>query len=219
MTDETLESNSSEGSTESPNSAASQAKSVSSTSMLQPEQLEQYVSKAVEKALQSQKDKRFSGIEKTLDGFKPVLEQVKSLLTPQQLTEFNQIQKDAEFEELKRVVYGQASTGTHATGNQVGTASVIEVLKQFPDLDANDPDVITSVLSQQDPDKAELAASRLLRKRASQSPSASAASPVVGTPPPPANLMDEFNQKAKTLRGNALIELKMQYRKKGLDIN
>lgn len=109
--------------------------------------------------------------------------------------------------------------GLSSAGNgTTTTANVVEVLKQFPDLDANDPDVIANVLSQQDPDKAELEASRLIRKRASQ-PSASAASPVAGTPPSPANLMDEFNQKAKSVRGMDLIDLKMQYRKKGLDIN
>lgn len=198
MTDETLESNSNEGSTESPNSAASSAKNVSSTSTLQPEQLEQYVSKAVEKALQSQKDKRFSGIEKTLDGFKPVLEQVKSLLTPQQLAEFNQIQKDAEFEELKRVVYGKASTGTPATGNQESTATVIDVLKQFPELDANDTDVVAKVLSLTDPKEAEYQALKLIRSRATQTtPSASAASPLTGTPPVPTNQADMINKLAE----------------------
>lgn len=109
--------------------------------------------------------------------------------------------------------------GTSPAGNGVAvTANVVDVLKQFPDLDANDPDVIANVLSQNDADKAELAASRLIRKRASQ-PSPSAASPVIGTPSQPANLMDEFNQKAKSVRGMALIDLKMEYRKKGLDIN
>ena len=108
--------------------------------------------------------------------------------------------------------------GASPAGNGVtASANVVEVLNQF-NLDANDPDVIANVLSQSDPDKAELAASRLARKRANP-PSASAASPVAGTPPPPANLMDEYNQKAKSVRGMALIDLKMEYRKKGLDIN
>ena len=86
MTDETLESNSSNGNGDSPNSSASNAGNGSSTSTFDsqkmPEQLESYVSKAIEKALQSTKDKRISGIEKTLDDFKPVMEKVKALLTP-----------------------------------------------------------------------------------------------------------------------------------------
>ena len=118
--------------------------------------------------------------------------------------------------ELRDALKGGKSLPVQANGAKV-EPSVIEVLNQF-NLDANDPDVIANVLSQSDPDKAELAASRLARKRANP-PSASAASPVAGTPPPPANLMDEYNQKAKSVRGMALIDLKMEYRKKGLDIN
>lgn len=220
-TDETLESNSNEGSTGSPNSAISSNKNVSSTSTLLPEQLESLVSKMVEKRLQSQHDKRVSGIEKTLDSFKPVLEQVKALLTPEQMSEFNRIQRDAEFEDMKRRVYGDASTGTPATGNQPSTAnSISDVLKQFPELDPNDTEVVQNVLTQTDPEKAELAASRLLRKRANPTqPSPSAAGTIVTPPIPPSDLMEQFNKEAKNVHGMALIDLKMSYRKKGLDVN
>lgn len=86
--------------------------------------------------------------------------------------------------------------GSSSAGNGTPVqANIVEVLKQFPDLDVNDPDVVAQVLSQSDPEKAELAASRIQRKRASQpAPSATAAGAPTSRPTPPADV--EANTKS-----------------------
>lgn len=146
MTDD-LESNPTNGSAGSPNSAVSEGKDVQRTSTpdasKQLEQLDSVIAKAVEKALQSQKDKRFSSIEKEISEFKPVLERVKSILTPEQLAQVNAIQKDAEFEELKQTVSRLTQTGVPATGNQQNTATdeAQTIFKKY-EVDMNDPAVV-----------------------------------------------------------------------------
>jgi hypothetical protein len=79
--------------------------------------------------------------------------------------------------------------GTSPAGNGVtANANVVDVLKQYPELDANDTDVVAKVLSLTDPKEAEYQALKLIRSRANQTtPSASAASPLSGTPPKPTN--------------------------------
>lgn len=186
--------------------------------------------KRIEKMVETMQSGKDKGVNKALsevEELRKSFSEVQALMKRKNLTEdeaFEELEarkRDTEFQkailEVRDALKGGKSLPVQANGAKV-EPSVVEVLKQFPDLDANDPDVIAKVLSQSDPDKAELAASRLIRKRANP-PSASAASPVAGTPPPPANLMDEYNQKAKSIRGMALIDLKMEYRKKGLDIN
>ena len=198
-----------------------------SNSASQPQELGERLNR-IEKMLssiQSGKDRAVDKTRSEVSELRKSLSEVQSLMK-KGLSEdeaFEQLEgrkADNEFKqavlELRDALKGGKSLPVQANGAKV-EPSVIEVLNQF-NLDANDPDVIANVLSQSDPDKAELAASRLARKRANP-PSASAASPVAGTPPPPANLMDEYNQKAKSVRGMALIDLKMEYRKKGLDIN
>lgn len=123
--------------------------------------------------------------------------------------------RDALFQQIADKVLGTSSAGSGTPAQ-----ASIDVLKQFPELDANDPDVIAKVLVQTDPEKAELAASRLVRQRTTQSPpSPSAAGALETTPAKTQSLMEEYNRDAKNLRGNALIDLKMSYRKRGLDIN
>lgn len=143
MTDD-LESNSPNGSAGLPNSVVSEGKNVQQTSTPDasklPDNLDSIVSKAVEKAMQSQKDKRFSSIEKEISEFKPVLERVKTLLTPEQMKEFNAIQKDAEFEELKQTVTRLSQTGVPETGNQKNTATEeAQHIFQKYEVDMNDP--------------------------------------------------------------------------------
>ena len=142
-----LESNSPEGSAGSPNLDASKGKNDSSLSTFDvsklPELVESLVSKSVEKAVQSQKDKRFSTIEKDISDFKPVLEQVKNLLTPEQLKEYNRIQKDVEFEELKKAVYGNNPNGTPTNGTPKSTAEEVQsIFKEFG-VDPNHPEAHT----------------------------------------------------------------------------
>lgn len=230
MTDETLESNSGSGNAGSPNPSASPAGNGSSTSTFDPqkmpEQLESYVSKAIEKALQSTKDKRISGIEKTLDDFKPVMEQVKALLTPEQLREFNQIQRDAEFEDLKRRVYGNTSTSTPAIGNQESAA--VDVAKVFGErgLDLKDPQVaLVANMKYASPQEAELAAYKL-RDRLAATPTHNPAQDVsiVGKSTPPQNvdaLTKQYQTDMIAARGkpDAIRQIKEQAMKNGVPVD
>jgi len=112
--------------------------------------------------------------------------------------------------------------GPSFAGNEPSAhASIVE---QY-NLDANDPEVIASVLTQTDPKDAEIAAARLMNRRQNQpSMSASAASTIVSTPPPPANvnsLTQEYIQKVIAARGNkSLIKgLKTDYAQKGVPVD
>jgi hypothetical protein len=94
---------------------------------------------------------------------------------------------------------GLSSAGNGTTPN----VGVVEVLKQFPELDANDTDVVTKVLSLTDPKEAELAAHRLMRQRSNPTPpSASAASPLQGTPTRPAGVEQLTTQYQKDMIAN-----------------
>lgn len=144
-------------------------------------------------SIQSGKDRAVDKTRSEVNDLRKSLSDVQSLMK-KGLSEdeaFEQLEgrkADNEFKqavlELRDALKGGKSLPVQANGAKV-EPSVVEVLKQFPDLDANDPDVIANVLSQQDPDKAELAASRLIRKRASQ-PSPTAAGAIEGKPPAPA---------------------------------
>lgn len=227
MTDN-LESNSQAGSAGSPNPDVSSAGNVQPTSTFDasklPEQLESIVAKAVEKAVQSTKDRRFSNIEKQLDDFKPVMERVKEILTPEQLAQMNQIQRDAEFEELKRTVYGQPQTGTPKTGTPQGTATIgtTDILNTLG-LDGNDPEVIEKVLKSGDPAQAALNAAKIAVQRANQTPpSLSASASIDGTPPKPADasaLKSEYIKEISANRGkrDAIKAIQEKYRKMGFD--
>ncbi len=134
----------------------------------------------------------------------------------------NSLQEKADAQSDKELLrkIAEKVLGSPADGNRANpSANVIEVLRSFPELDANDPDVVTKVLSLTDEKEAELAALRMLRSRSQSAPSPSAAGMAVNTPPPPADLMSQYQKQSQGLRGNELIELKMQYRRKGLDIN
>lgn len=117
-------------------------------------------------------------------------------------------------------VLGVSPAGNGVTVN----ANVVEVLKQFPELDANDPDVISKVLSLTDAKEAELAIHRLVRQRSNPTPvSASAASPVQGTPNRSTGveeLTKQYKQAMQAAKGkpSELRSIKDEYLKKGVDI-
>jgi len=103
------------------------------------DQLRVTIVEEVGRAVQSTKDKRFSEIEKTLGNFQPVLERFKDIVSPEQL---QQVQRDLEWEEVKRRVFEQtgepASAGNTAQAPAVDTAKVI---RESGLLDMNDPKV------------------------------------------------------------------------------
>lgn len=122
MTDEIQESNSSAGSAGSPNQSASQGQSVQPTSAFDAESLLKQLEPLIDRKVQAVKDRRFDDMDKRLGGAEAVLERVKELIPAEQ---FRELEKDLEFEELKRRVYGQpAQTSAPVTGNQQAVAAV-----------------------------------------------------------------------------------------------
>jgi hypothetical protein len=204
---ENLESSSTLGSTGAPSSDVSQGQNVQPPSTFDasklPEQLESLVSKAVEKAVQSQKDRRFSEIEKTLGDFKPVLERVKGLLTPEQLAQFNQIQRDAEIDELKQTVQKLTQTGAPAVGNQQSTAANdAQRILQAAQLDANTPEVLDLIRQYgNDPVTLAVRAGELRAKAANKpSPSAAESASILTESAPPSGDLDSMISKLNEMQ-------------------
>lgn len=137
------------------------------------------------------------------------------------LQEKSEAQSDKELlRKIAEKVLGAPASGTRASAD----AEVVAVLQQFPELDANDPDVLTKVLSLTDPKEAELAALRLARQRASKTPSISAAPPAQGAPAKPAGeaeLLEKYRQEMLANRGKPamLNTIKNKYRKEGVPID
>ncbi len=151
MVANTLDSSSSQGTQGSPNPDNLSGQSVqppSTTAPTQsPDQMRALVSQIVSEALQNpdilkgMKDRRFNQIQGTLDNLSPVLEKVKGMLTPEQQAQFSQIQRDAEFEDLKQRVYGGSSTQTGAAtgGTQSSAAVDVETTVKKLQFADNDP--------------------------------------------------------------------------------
>jgi len=227
MTDD-LESNPTNGSAGSPNSAVSEGKDVQRTSTpdasKQLEQLDSVIAKAVERALQSQKDKRISSIEKEMAEFKPVLERVKSILTPEQLAQVNAIQKDAEFEELKQTVTRLTQTGVPATGNQQNTATdeAQRIFQKF-DVDMNDPAAVP-YLSLKGAELVEKVAELALSKSKQPTLDSSAATSLGSSPAPKAGLealTEKYQKDMLAARGNRnlLAQIKAKAIKDGVPVD
>lgn len=131
-----------------------------------------------------------------------------------------EVHKDALLEQIASKL-GLSSAGNGAPAQ----ASISDVLKQFPELDPNDVEVVQNVLTQTDPEKAELAASRLLRKRANPNqPSPSASGTIVTTPAPPAGveeLTKKYQTDMKAAVGNKslLKSIKEKARKDGVPVD
>ena len=107
MAEENLESGQQAGSTSTTSSGASQTAGDEQISTLSAEQLLKVLEPLIERKVQSVKDRRFAEQEQFRSEFQPVLERFKDLVSPEQLKE---IQKDLEFEDLKRRVYGEKQT-------------------------------------------------------------------------------------------------------------
>lgn len=146
-----LDSNSETGTQGAPTPATSTPQNVqppsTSAPAQSPDQVRALVSQMLSEALQNpdilkgMKDRRFNQIQRTLDDFSPVLEKVRGILTPEQQAQFAQIQRDAEFEQLKQTVYGSPNTqtGTNPVGNQAGAALDTETVITSLKFQPNDP--------------------------------------------------------------------------------
>lgn len=195
--EENLDSDQNDAVKEQPSSATASDGDKRSSSSGQPKQTE--VGERLERlekmlsSIQSGKDR---AIAKTQDQMAELREQfgnVTKLMKSRGISEdeaFDVLQKEkeeAEFRsailEVREILKSGGSVPAQASGAKV-EPSVAKVLEQYPELDANDPDVVAKVLSNNDPVQAELAALRILNKR-TQTPSPTAAGIPTGTPSTP----------------------------------
>lgn len=164
--------------------------------------------------IQSVKDKALDKIKKD-KGFKDFLAEYQSMRANGMSDE--QITLEARLRELETKNSAAPSQSPGKVVEQAANESVKLLLPNLG-LDANDPEVTTLLAGDgQLPEKITALANLSNRRKANINP-AVIAQPAGGGASPPA-LLDEYREKAKTLRGMALIDLKMEYRRKGLDIN
>ena len=183
------------------------------------ERIGSLVETTIEKKLQSQKDRRFDKIEKTLGDFQPVLEKVKDLLTPEQL---EKVQRDLEWEEMKRRTGLTPTSPTPQVGDQRAAAvePKSDIAKELG-LDENDPEVAAVLREGADPLKLAKVA---IAKANKPTPSPTGAPGMVTPPAAPvddqAALMTAYQKEVAGLRGNVLAvsQLQAKYRQKGLRI-
>jgi len=198
MSDEILESNSSDGSGGSPDQPVSSGENVQPTSSFNPDDLLKLLEPLIDKKVQSVKDRRIAELENTVKGIQPVLERFKGLVPDEKLRE---IQKDLEFEDLKRKVYGtEIPTSEPEIGTQKANAAInVEpVIAEFG-LDMTDPEVRQAFAGKQFTSNVEVKAviADLMKPKpqptSAQTPSTPAPSTRIGNTD---ELLREFNQLA-----------------------
>lgn len=115
---------------------------VTSTSPSDPESLWKQLKPFINREIQSVKDTRLGKLETDMKGVNAVLDKVKGLIPAEQ---FQTLQRDLEFEEIRRRVLGQEqpdSSDSDAGNNPKTAAGEIEkVVDSVLDLPANDPRV------------------------------------------------------------------------------
>lgn len=156
------------------------------------------VEQSVEKKLQSMKDRRFDTMEKFQKEYQPVLDKVKDLIPPEQ---FAQIQKDMEFDEIKRRVLGDTPTSApELIGNQQKVSAVDNAAKVLDELklDAKDAEVAKKLgeIGLENPKLREEMAIFALQNRPQPTISPSQAAAIKGSVSAP----DDIQSKLKQLR-------------------
>lgn len=159
---------------------------------------------------QSIKDKTMAEIKKD-KGFKEFLNEYRSM------KEAGMTDKEIELEARLKEVEATRSV-THDTPGRAVAGDTTDAVKMFAKvlgLDLNDPEVVTSFKGDTEATLKELKTIADRRKVA--------ANPAVVTQPSGDGArqpdLAEYQSRAKNLRGTDLINLKMEYRKRGLDIN
>jgi len=229
MADEILESGQQAGSGGTTNSGVSQTADVKQTSTFDAEtlltQLKETIKEEVGRTVQSTKDKRFSEIEKKMGDFQPVLERVGELMKGGK--SFDEAQKEIEWEEMRKAVFGKEQTQTSepvSAGNTQAPAVNSAQAFQNVGLDLKDPRVAVALQTQyKTDDAAELAAYRLLKTiQASPTPTDAQGTALQGKPPAPqdaSGLKQEYIKEVQVARGNkSLIKgIQAKYQNLGVD--
>lgn len=160
---------------------------------------------------QSQKDRVMAEIKKD-KGFKDFLSEYK-LMRDNGMSD-KEIEMEARIREIESLRSAQVdNSGSVVNNAQTDSA---RIFAKALDLDLNDPEVIAAIIGKDAEQSARILKGLSDRKRSSVSPSI-VAQPAGDNARQP-DLLAEYQAKAKLARGNALIDLKMEYRRKGLDI-
>lgn len=159
---------------------------------------------------QSQKDKVIAEIKKD-KGFKDFFREFKSM--QEQGYSEREIEQEFRIREMEETRVSHNSNGNAVSDNKVSTA---KVLAEALGLNMNDPDVMRVMLSGNLEEQATKLSELSQRNKKEASPALAAQPSGMSKTP---DLLDEYRQAIRTLRGDALIRAKMEFRKRGLDIN
>lgn len=159
---------------------------------------------------QSIKDKTMAEIKKD-KGFKDFLGEYKSMKEAGMTDK--EIELEARLKEIEQTRTVQDNPGRVVENGQ---SESVKLFAKALELDLNDPEVFP-VLSMSNMEEQLRTLKGLSDRRSKNISPAIAAQSAGGNPP--SNLMEEYKARAAKTRGGALIDLKMEYRKKGLDIN
>ena len=144
------------------------------------------------RGVQGRQDKDRSAFKEFMDEFKT--QKAKGLSDDQAQVAAESSIKERTEAQNDKVLLRQVAENLGISPNGNGAVPQASVIDSY-ELDANDPEVISQVLTQTDPKDAELAALRLKLKRSTQPiPSPSAASSPAGSPSP---IQDEGQKVAK----------------------
>ena len=178
----------------------------------------------VDKRVQSTKDKRFLQLEKILGGRLDVLAELEG----QGVTIPQEVRTRMEINDLRDQIAQpkpEQPAPARDDGSSTQRAAVAEAIAELAknELDTNDPGFIELLRGKYaNRESFDLAVQRHIVAKLKPAKPASPADVVQAAAAGGAaktDLLVEFNNKAAKVRGNALIDLKMEYRKKGLDIN
>lgn len=163
------------------------------------------------RTVQSMKDKTLAEMRKD-KGFRDIFREIQSM------KEAGMTDKEIELEARIREVEERSRPVEHNPGKVVddGKTETVKLFAKTLGLDLNDPEVIP-VFSSNNLEEQLGTLKNLSDRRSKNISPAIAAQPAGGSPS--SNLMEEYQNRAKTVYGSALIDLKMEFRKKGLDIN
>lgn len=160
---------------------------------------------------QSQKDKVMAEIRKD-KGFKDFLGEYRKM-REDGMTD-KEIEMEARLREIETTRLSQVDNPGTVVNNAANDSA--KLFAKALDLDLNDPEVVGAFINSDIEQSLRRLKELSDRKKTSVSPGLVAQS--AGDSARQPDLLAEYQAKAKTARGNALIDLKMEYRKKGLDI-
>ena len=166
------------------------------------------------RGLQSRTDKNKDEVERFMEDVKARMASGASLEEAEKAVK--QERKAAEKDDLLyKIAQKVGVLGNSSQGN--ATDEVAQVLERYG-VSKNDP--VASRFYDLKGDGLRIAvADYALEKAKIKPPDSSEAASLQGAPASQKGLMEEYQKEVKGLRGNAVIEKKMEFRKRGLDIN